>query len=281
MTSVKPIITFFGATGGCAANTLALALKSGHTCVALARTPSKLRTLMTEGHGVSDETLNAQLTIVEGNIRDVAAVKRALVHSNRLVDLIVSGVGSAPKPQKSLSQPITLHDPTICESAMASVTEALRALETDLAAPDVPVPKPSMVAISTTGVSARRRDVPLLFVPFYHWALAVPHADKARMEEAVVRAAAPPADGGVLAGFTIVRPSLLREGEARGVAAVRAGWELPAGVPDDAAPGSEPAPGPAVGYTITKADVGNWIFKELVDREKAGKWAGKCVSLTY
>jgi hypothetical protein len=34
MTTPKPTLAFFGATGGCALNTLALALKSGYKAVA-------------------------------------------------------------------------------------------------------------------------------------------------------------------------------------------------------------------------------------------------------
>ncbi|KAK9318922.1 hypothetical protein V1517DRAFT_334223 [Lipomyces orientalis] len=36
---------------------------------------------------------------------------------------------------------------------------------------------------------------------------------------------------------------------------------------------------PAVGYTIARADVGEWIFEELIKKD-GGEWVGKSVTLT-
>ena len=38
---------------------------------------------------------------------------------------------------------------------------------------------------------------------------------------------------------------------------------------------------PAVGYKISREDVGGWIFDELVHRDGGEKFAGKMVSITY
>ena len=72
-----PKVAFFGATGDCAGYCLANALNAGYDCVALARTPAKLTKSMKD-KGVNVEALDQHLTIVEGNVKDVEAVKKAL-----------------------------------------------------------------------------------------------------------------------------------------------------------------------------------------------------------
>lgn len=44
---------------------------------------------------------------------------------------------------------------------------------------------------------------------------------------------------------------------------------------------SADAANPAVGYTISREDVGGWIFDEIVNRNGGEKFAGKVVSITY
>jgi hypothetical protein len=107
--------------------------------------------------------------------------------------------------------------------------------------------------------------------PLYRLLLAEPHRDKRAMEVAVVEAAL--AADSPLAGFVVVRPSFLLDGKGKGVDKVRVGWER------HAADEREAGPGPAVGYTISRADVGGWIFEELV-KANAAEWDGRCVSLT-
>lgn len=66
-----------------------------------------------------------------------------------------------------------------------------------------------------------------------------------------------------ISGWVMVRPSLLTNGAALGEGSVRVGREEK----------------PAVGYTISREDVGKWIFDNFVRGE--GKWVGEKVSLTY
>jgi len=272
-TTKKSTVAFFGATGGCAANTLALALKAGHTATALARTPSKLRRLLEETHCVPSSTINAQLTIIEGNVKDIGAVKQTLVNSDRIVDKIVFGVGSTPKFQRSLTSPITLQDTTVCEEGMKTIIAALHSLQAD--GESYGADKPVVICISTTGLS-KTRDVPLPMYALYHYLLAVPHADKKRMEERLVEAAvSQPASSRVLDDFVIVRPTVLVDGQMKGLESVRAGWEAPEG----SSAAGEKAPGPQLGYTVSRADVGNWIFQEAIQGGK--RWCGKCATLTY
>lgn len=274
MTS-QPTIAFFGATGGCASATLARALKDGYKATALARTPSKLTNLLESKFQLSSNVIS-NLTIVQGSISDANAVRQVLAPSNRLVDIIVSGIGGTPKLTWSI-YPVTLTDPTICETATASIISTLRNLANEGITTTSQGKKPVLITISTTGISDRKRDVPILLYPLYHWLLSVPHVDKKKMEQLIVKAS----DGtpnAALRDFILVRPTLLSDGAEQGVAKVRAGWESYGADTREKAQGNK-GPGPQLGWTIGREDVGGWIFEEGIKNTE--KWEGKCVSLTY
>ncbi|KAI9843942.1 MAG: hypothetical protein M1837_005983 [Sclerophora amabilis] len=225
--------------------------------VSMVRTTSKLENLLAENKVPASKISQDHLTIIEGNAKDPAAVSRVLQLTT--VDIIVSGIGGAP----TFSNPLKpgLEDPTICEDATSTILSALR--------DQPPARKPLFIVISTTGVSELARDVPLLMLPLYHWILPVAHKDKANMECLLVSEAAKPADQACIRGFVAVRPSMLTNGpRLLGTeTTVRAGTDA----------------NPAVGYTISRADVGAWIFEELI-RERADggeKWVGEKVSITY
>ncbi|KAF4533802.1 Fungal specific transcription factor domain-containing protein [Lasiodiplodia theobromae] len=279
-TTTTQTIAFLGATGGCTLPVLARALTAGHHCTALARTPAKLRTALISTAGVAADVVDRNLTIVAGSASDAGAMRSLLTsvpgrgaEEKTLVDFIISGIGGAPKLQWSLRTPATIDNPHICESAAQGVEEALRGLLAEgyrvrSSGAAEQEKKPVMITISTTGISRLQRDVPLLFLPLYHWLGKIPHDDKRAMEDRVVAATRE----GTLRDFVIVRPSLLVDGEAKGRQALRVGWE-------PATEKSERAPGPAVGYTTTRDDVAAWIWEEAVLNTE--KWRGKCVSLTY
>lgn len=82
------------------------------------------------------------------------------------------------------------------------------------------------------------------------------------MEKVVVEEAAK--EGSCIRGFVLTRASLLTEGKALGSGHVRVGTEG----------------APAVGYTISRDDVGGWVWENLVRREGEGFVGGK-VTVTY
>ena len=129
--------------------------------------------------------------------------------------------------------------------------------------------KPLLVALSTTGISSQARDVPIAMIPLYHWILSVPHKDKKQMEALLLTEMAKPADERAIKNFILIRPSLLTDGVRLGTAKVRVGQE------------SIEAVKPAVGYKISREDVGGWVFDELVHGDGGEKFAGKMVSITY
>lgn len=260
MSSTKTV-AFFGATGDCAGYCLAAALNAGCDCIALARTPSKL-TASQKAKGVSTQALDSHLTIIEGNVKDVAAVKRTLSSNGRIVDTIVSGIGGTPALQWSLWQPVTLTDTTICQDAGAAILQAA----TEIARESKATTKPAFINVSTTGIPApgAPRDVPLLFIPFYRWALHVPHVDKEVLERKLREYVQLPENERGLSAYVNVKPSLLMDGAGKGLQTIRSGVDEK----------------PAVGYTIQRKDVGEFMFEKLVKGVPA-EWRNKSVSITY
>ena len=195
--------------------------------------------------GIAQDTLDNCLRVVQGDVRDAAAVTSTLVRDGNAATFVLSGIGMIPGWNA---------DTRVCQDATRSILDALRALRLPTDAP-----KPFMVAISTTGITSGPRDVPLLFMPLYHVALAAPHRDKRVMEDLVTQA---DQEGGPVSGFCLPRPSLLTSGTEPGTVRV----------------GSEEAP--AVGYTISRNDVGKWIFEQCIMGD-AHSWSGKKPTLTY
>jgi hypothetical protein len=262
-TSPKPTIAFFGATGGCAHACLVHTLQAGHTVSALARTPSKL-TAQLLADGVPQETLDAHLVITQGDSKDVAAVKKTLcpLEDGAVVSKIISGIGGTVKVGLNPLRPFPLTDPTICEQSALTLVQALR----DLQAAYKGSAKPLVAVVSTTGIAraGKPRDVPVAFLLLYHWLLAKVHVDKKGLEKVILENAG---EEGVFRSFVGVRASLLTGGTTakggKGLERVRAGTE----------------DRPAVGYTISRADVGEWIFENVVRKEGEG-WLGEFVAIT-
>ena len=290
MSAHKQTLTFFGATGGCACNALALALKDGYVVTArqlssascflrypayretVARTPQKLRDMLGKEHALSAEAMN-NLNIVQGNSTDLQAVKAALAPNGQPAGLIIVGVGGTPKLRMSLKQPVILDQPTICEDTCKTILSALRDLRREGTISENQ--KPTIVCISTTGLT-KARDVPLELTFLYHYLLAVPHKDKALMEEEIARASTETGPDAPIASFIVVRPSLLMDGVSKGMNAVRVGW-----VEHEHSPGAAngQAPGAELGRTIRRADVGIWVYENAI--VNTAEWRGRCVTLTY
>jgi len=264
MSSTKPLIAFFGATGGCAAAALSQSLKNGYMAIALARKPSKLVNLMAESHSVPNSTIKSNLTIIQGSVTDSNALKVIL---SRSPILIISGIGAAPKFQVNPLHPIAMDQPTICADAMSAVVDTLRSLKDEGKLRT----RPLVVTISSTGLS-KTRDVPIALLGLYHVVLANPHKDKKNMETALVKATLEP-DSPIL-GYTIVRPTLLTGGAGKGTSSIRAGWEKH----DQDHAARETGPGPAIGYSISRADVGSWIYENIINGPFM-EFNGRCVSL--
>ena len=142
-------------------------------------------------------------------------------------------------------------DSTICQRAARNILEAVEATHRNF--------KPFFVAISTTGITSGPRDVPIALVPLYHVALRTPHVDKRVLEKLIQDAAR----DGKISGFTLPRPTLLSNGKEISTKKIRVGS----------------LEKPELGYTISRDNVGRWIFEELVQGD-ATRWNGQFPSLT-
>ncbi|KAK3935176.1 hypothetical protein QBC46DRAFT_398143 [Diplogelasinospora grovesii] len=248
--SAQKTILFLGATGGCGFSTLRRSLAAGHTCIALCRTPSKLSARLNEGE-------QRTLRLEQGNAHDVDALMRCLINPidpQGLVDMVVFSIGGLFNFAK-----MTIDDPNVCERGISALLEALKKCRAKTGRSGSNSPR--VVVLSTTGISDVARDVPLLLFPMYHIMLKDPHKDKRAMERAL--AASDEA-------WTVVRPSLLTDGPETDKP-IRAGMEDPAGGRLESK---------AIGYTISREDVGKWIFENLV-QEADEKWVRKAATITY
>ena len=245
-------IAFLGSTGGCGLATLSRALSASHTCQALVRNPDKLTNALNTTY---PGTPTSTLTIVQGNAHDADAVSRVLTHPSdpsRLVDLVVFTLGGVFNARK-----LNLEDPHVCETAMRTLLSAL-----DTLVESGRGTYPRLAVVSSTGISDKGRDFPLLIAPLYHMVLPAPHEDKRRMEGAL--------RAGKVRDWTLVRPTLLKDGVTKAGTPIREGVEnLDSGVVESR----------EMGYFITRDDVGKWIFENLI--QKSGEqYLRKAVSLT-
>lgn len=264
MSSQQPqtkTIAFFGATGGCAGHCLYLCLNAGYTCRALARTPSKLTNAL-KSKGVSTETFDKYLTIIPGNAKNVEDVKTALSSGpGNIVDVIISGVGGTPHLQWSLWKPVVLDDPKTCQDAGRTVLQACHSLTTNMK-------KPLYVNISTTGISRHAgcpEDVPWGYQWFYHYVLQDPHEDKKVLEQILRDEMAKGESERGISGYVNVKPTLLLDGESRGIGKIREGR-------DDR---------PVLGYVMNRKDVGVWMFERTIKEDLREEFVGRSVTLAY
>ncbi|QPG75178.1 hypothetical protein FOA43_002527 [Brettanomyces nanus] len=234
-------IAFFGATGGCANACLTYSLKNNFKCRALARNPEKLRSMLEE-QGLDQTSIDSNLTIVEGSIEDVNSIVSTIKDATH----VVSGVGSTPKLQMSLTTPVTIVNPTVCEAFANNLTEAVHRIGAS--------EPPSLAVVSTTGISSGPEDVPFGLRWLYHIALKTPHADKRKMEKTVKSTS-------IFSRVVVVRASLLK------------GTHLISSGDDDIDKvlrvGTEKQP--EVGYAVKRANVGRWIYERFIKSDEIPK----------
>ena len=180
------------------------------------------------------------------------------------MDIIISGVGVYPDFTNPLHP--TYPDHTICEDAANTVLGALKkGLQPGMK-------KPLFIALSTFGISDHGRDVPLMMYltsPLYNWLLKVPHTDKKKMEK-ILEGEVQKVDSAISA-FTVIRASWLTDGDMLGLKSVRSDTEENGKVA-----------GKSMGYTISRKDVGNWIYQSIVKSDKGRRaYANKFVGVSY
>lgn len=222
----------------------------------VARSPSKLIDSLFQ-RGLSEPIIRDHLTITEGTVTDLDAVRRTIqpgVSDSPMVDIIVSGLGG----KMLFSNPLrpTLDNPTICQDGVRTILDAARQFSDSNQ-------KPTLIVLSTTGISDAYRDVPFAMMPMYYWMLRVPHEDKRAMETLILNGMVTPVEGREIDQYTIVRRSTFTEGTGDGLTKIKAGVEDKS----------------AVGYFIARKDVGKWVFEMLVNPGLTSEYLGKVVSI--
>lgn len=172
---------------------------------------------------------------------------------------------------------IELSNPNITEQATRTLLTALAGIASERfeSQEAYRAVAPLVTVISTTGHLPGNKDVPLLFRPMYSILLPIPHADKLQMERLLDEEVRRGERGVLGAGVVVVRPSFLTgdhrisvkdggEKKGEGLGMVRVGTEMD----------------PAIGYTISRALVGEWIFEEVV-RGGGKRWVGEKVTITF
>lgn len=206
--------------------------------------------------GVEQRAIDEHLMIQAGDVQNQDAVKAAVQVNGAVADIIIFGIGMIPKYSGNPLQPIGGEQTDICQVASRAVIDSVRIL--------APAKKPTLIAISTTGISKVERDVPLAFYPLYKLLLGLPHKDKEIMEKAINDAVSE----GILGGKVIVRPSLFKDDTPATVQtppAVKVGIE-----------GKQKA----IGYFISRKAVGRWLFQEILEKN-VGEWKDQTVSITW
>jgi hypothetical protein len=250
-----------------------------HTYVTtVVRSPTKLETILTNNHDIPQGTITNLLTISVGDAKNPEDVANALVHPaqpTRLVDMIVFAVGAYIKPQLSLLRPFVLPpaDVSVTQDCMRALFSAIDSLLAKR--PKIAATKPLIVVVTATASKDVWGSVPWpwLCAPLYKWLLRSPEEDKRNMED-IVRSDG----GGHVRSYVLMRPAILTDGVERGVVKVRVGWLWD--TQGEMGVEREKAPGPAVGWSIGRRDVGRWMFEKVVACGGNG-WEGKSVSLCY
>jgi len=240
------IIAFFGATGGCANSCLAYSLQNGYTCSALARNPEKLKSMLQE-QGITDDIIAQKLTIVKGNIQETDSINEVITGNgtHSPASVIISGIGGAPTLQYSLTAPITLDNPNICTEFTKNLLSAMYKLKKSDG-----FNKMLLAVVSTTGITKGPDDLPFGYHILYQYFLKVAHADKAGMEDLLHGAGIKE----IFSRVVIIRPTLLTGshliGKENGYCKLKVGTDS----------------NPIAGYSISRADVGEWIFQNCIKK---------------
>jgi hypothetical protein len=175
----------------------------------------------------------------------------------KLPDTIISGLGGAPKFQFWLP-PLTIDQPNICQTGAATLVTALSEIYTTY--PKLQLSKPLLCYISTGGIHKGDDDVTWVHQVLYHSLLSIPFKDKKEMDIIFLGKEG----SSNFRSVTAVKPTILTEGPELGMEILRVGKRQK----------------PAVGYTVSKRDVGGWIYRAVILGDGKG-WEKELVTITY
>jgi putative NADH-flavin reductase len=246
MSSTETIL-FIGASRSCGLSALRHSLAEGHNATAICRTPSKLSDILTDRE-------RQNIRIEEGNAHDANVLSRLLVKptdSTEFVEYVVTSIGAGFSLQN-----MGMDDKSVCEKGTQILLASIKQLRENGVRGH-----PHIVAVSSTGLSPFERDIPLPLVPLYRTLIKTAHKDKRAVEELLYSSNE---------RWTIIRPSLLIDNCTNPTNTIRVGIEDPKiGIEEK-----------AIGYVITREEVGRWIFKAILKGDSLERYTRKAVSLT-
>ncbi|KAK3946702.1 hypothetical protein QBC32DRAFT_319716 [Pseudoneurospora amorphoporcata] len=275
-------ILFISATGGIALSTLKRCLAASSsgpsrlTITVLARSPTRLQALFSP-----TELASPSLRIIQGNAHSTSDIVPVLTHPSdptTLVDIIITGIGAKPDMKK-----LTVDDPHVCEKGARALMEALGQVQSTTSGSgsasgtgtetsiERRQKKPYIIAISAAGASTLHREYPLALYPVHALLLKAAIKDKRAMERVLVE------NNDQNEKWTVIRPSMLTDKPEIGLDKVRVAVE-------DLVNNKLEGEKKVVGYTISREDVGKWIFERLVvvgDEGERRKYLGRAVVLSY
>jgi hypothetical protein len=157
----------------------------------------------------------------------------------------------------------------MCESEIAAVFSAIYQLGSQDITLTQTGEEPRIVVISATASADLWRSLswPWIMAPLYAWVFSGPQTDNLNMEK-LVRSD----EGSPIRSFVIIRPAFLTDEAERGVESVRMRWEWYVDEPERKEKGSSPAKG----WTLSRKDLGAWVFCKAVVE---GGWERRFVRL--
>ncbi|PWN92486.1 hypothetical protein FA10DRAFT_285352 [Acaromyces ingoldii] len=251
-------IAMLGATRGCGLEALLILLQHTNTTVhVLVRDPSAFRAALSERlPSAAEYESKGRLVVAKGDAMVTSDVVSFLTAAQEDLTHVVTSLGAKPviSGLTALFKPVQLSQPDICQRTMAVLLDALRQLKE----------VPHLVVVSSNGIAKQSHSkLPLALKPLYGYYLRVAHDDKHEMETKIhsayglqspafnpsPRKAAAASETAKLdpSKLTIVRPSLLTDGAARGkIRASTNGMDLRSA------------------YTASRADVGLFLVDQVI-----------------
>jgi hypothetical protein len=113
--------------------------------------------MLEKEHSIPAATIEKSLTIIQGSVTELGAVKETLAPKGIPVRLIITGVGASPKYSGDILHPVTMDQHNICADTSSTMLVALRELRREGVVTEST--RPTICVIYTTGIS-EMRDIP-------------------------------------------------------------------------------------------------------------------------
>ncbi|KAJ3181717.1 hypothetical protein HDU87_000735 [Geranomyces variabilis] len=263
-------VLLFGASRGCGLEAAVQLVERGYACTVFLRDPNALDARLK----AADPAL---VSVIKGDAFKADDVRAAFESIQGGPDIVVTSIGGRPAFGQNVFSPPLVPE-KICERASQILLPALQKSTIEQRGGKAI----RLIVVSSSGLGkVGHQELPMAMKPMYGWMLKHPHADKEQLELAVYHAAglkhpdpsieahasaaiSPAAEGAntataTLQEFIMVRPAFLTDGPRT--------------------EGKYKADPHLVSWTVSRADIGQFIAKECVDKDS--KWLNQAVTVGY